>query len=148
MKIKIPESLKLEHDELHHQLATITQMNGEIGEAAKYVAKLMHPHFIAEEEFAIPPLGVLSELVSDKMDYEIQEVLKMTDKLSADLPKMLEEHKAIIAALNKLIETAKAEDKTDVIDFAEKLKIHARTEEEVTYPTALLIGQYLKLKSN
>ncbi len=148
MKIKIPETLRLEHDELHNQLAAITQMNGEIGEAAKYVAKLMHPHFIAEEEFAIPPLGVLSELVSDKMDYEIQEVLKMTDKLSADLPKMLEEHKAIIAALNKLIETAKAEDKTDVIDFAEKLKIHARTEEEVTYPSALLIGQYLKLKSN
>lgn len=28
----------------------------------------------------------------------------------------------------------------------EKLMLHAQTEEEVLYPTALLIGEYLKLK--
>jgi hypothetical protein len=30
------------------------------------------------------------------------------------------------------------------VHFAEKLMAHARTEEEVSYPTALLIGRYLK----
>jgi hypothetical protein len=30
--------------------------------------------------------------------------------------------------------------------FAEKLMLHAKTEEEVLYPAAILVGEYLKLK--
>ena len=30
--------------------------------------------------------------------------------------------------------------------FAQKLILHARTEEEVLYPAAILLGEYLKLK--
>jgi hypothetical protein len=43
-----------------------------------------------------------------------------------------------------LVDAAKAENKPDYVHFAEKLMAHARTEEEVSYPTALLIGRYLK----
>jgi hypothetical protein len=43
-----------------------------------------------------------------------------------------------------LVEAAKAENKPEYVHFAEKLMAHARTEEEVSYPTALLIGRYLK----
>ena len=59
MKIVIPTSLKLEHEELHRELAKATKVGGKIAEAAKLVAQTLHPHFVAEEEFAIPPLGVL-----------------------------------------------------------------------------------------
>lgn len=148
MKATIPESLKLEHDELHHQLATITHLDGKIGEAAHYVSKLMHPHFIAEEEFAIPPLGILPKLIQGNLDEDWEDVLRMTDRLKTELPKMLEEHNSIVAALNNLIKIARDENNTEVVEFAEKLKMHARTEEQVTYPTALLIGEYLKLKLN
>jgi hemerythrin-like domain-containing protein len=60
---------------------------------------------------------------------------------------MIEEHNEIVAALNNLIEIAKAENKTHLVAFAEKLKLHAKTEEQVLYPTAILIGKYLKLQS-
>jgi hypothetical protein len=30
--------------------------------------------------------------------------------------------------------------------FAETLRLHAQTEEEVFYPTAIVIGEYLKLR--
>jgi hypothetical protein len=59
---------------------------------------------------------------------------------------MLSEHTDILAALEKLIEAAKAEDKPDIVRFAEKLMLHAQTEEQVSYPTALLIGRYVKTK--
>jgi hemerythrin superfamily protein len=72
------------------------------------------------------------------------EVLKMTDKLEAELPHMLAEHKDIVTALQRLVEAAKAESKPEYVRFAEKLTAHARTEEEVSYPTALLIGRFLK----
>lgn len=148
MKIKIPEPLKLEHEELHKKLAEATKVGGKIGDAANLVAKIMHPHFIAEEEFAIPPLGILPLLAEGKLSDDMKAVIKMTDKLKAELPKMLEEHKAIVAALDKLVKAAKEEKESEYAAFAEKLKLHAKTEEEVTYPTALLIGEYLKLKLN
>lgn len=148
MKIKIPETLKLEHEELHRQLAEATKVGGKIAEAAKLVAQALHPHFVSEEEFAIPPLGVLPQLAEDKLNNDMKEVIKMTDKLKAELPRMLEEHKAIVAALDNLVKVAQSENKPEFAAFAEKLKLHAKTEEEVTYPTALLIGEYLKLRFN
>ena len=61
---------------------------------------------------------------------------------------MIEEHNEIVAALNNLIDVSKKENKIEFVQFAEKLKLHAKTEEQVLYPTAILIGKYLKLKSN
>lgn len=145
MKVKIPESLKLEHEELHSQLANATKVGGKIADAAKLVAQTLHPHFVAEEEFAIPPLVILPLLIEGKITEEMKDVIKMTERLKSELPKMLEEHKAIVSALDNLINVAKEENKLDFVKFAEKLKLHAKTEEEVTYPTALLIGEYLKL---
>jgi hypothetical protein len=72
----------------------------------------------------------------------------MTDKLKADLSHMIEEHNEIVAPLNNLIEIAKIENKIELVQFAEKLKLHAKNEEQVLYPTAILIGKYLKLKFN
>lgn len=146
MKIKIPESLKLEHEELHKQLAEATKVGGKIADAAKLVAQTLHPHFVAEEEFAIPPLGILPQLVTGKVDEDMKEILKMTDKLKSELPKILQEHKAIVTALDELVKAAQEENKPKYAAFAEKLKLHAKTEEEVTYPTALLIGEFLKLR--
>ena len=61
---------------------------------------------------------------------------------------MLKEHKAIVAALKKLVAVAKKEKRNDIVHFAEKLMLHAKTEEEVLYPAAILIGEYLKEKFN
>lgn len=144
MNFQIPPTLKAEHEELHGELARATKAGGRTGEAAKAVAKVMHPHFVKEEEYALPPLGLLSVLAKGKVEAGMAEVLKMTDKLEAELPHMLAEHKEIVTALQRLVEAAKAEDKPEYAHFAEKLMAHARTEEEVSYPTALLIGRYLK----
>ena len=53
---------------------------------------------------------------------------------------MIEEHNGIVIALDNLIRVAKKENKTEFVQFAEGLKLHAKTEEEVLYPTAILIG--------
>lgn len=145
MTFQIPATLKAEHEELHRELVRATKAGGRTGEAAKTVAQLMHPHFVKEEEYALPPLGILTAVASGKVEKSMVEVLKLTDKLEADLPRMLDEHRAILAALQRLVEAAKAENKADCVRFAESLMAHARTEEEVSYPAALLIGRYLKM---
>lgn len=146
MEFRIPLPLVLEHDELHVELAKATKAAGRIGSAAQAVAKLLHPHFVKEEAVALPPLGLLSALAEGKITPEMRDVLAMTDRLQAELAEMLEEHKAIVGALQELAAAAKQERKREYERFAEKLVLHTQTEEQVLYPTALLIGEYLKTK--
>ena len=146
MELRIPHSLKLEHEELHAELVKATGEGGKVGEAAKVVAKALHPHFVKEDEYALPPLGLLSLLAEGKVEPEMTKVLAMTDRLKAELPHMIQEHQAIVAALQTLVNAAKEEKKMEYVRFAEKLTLHAQTEEEVLYPAAILIGEHLKLK--
>jgi len=146
MEFKVPHAMKVEHDELHADLTKAIQSGGKTGAAAKEVAEALHAHFESEEKYALPPLGLLPALADGRITPEMAQVFKMTDMLKAELPRMLDEHQAIIAALKKMIEAAKLEKKMEHIAFAEKLMLHAQNEEEVSYPTAILIGEYLKLK--
>jgi hemerythrin superfamily protein len=146
MEFKIPRPLKAEHEELHGELVKATKEGGRIGEAARAVAKLLHPHFVKEEEYALPPLGLLSDIAQGKAGPEMEAVLSMTGRLKAELPQMLDEHEQIVRALHDLARAAKQQRRTEYVRFAEKLILHAQTEEEVLYPAAVLIGEYLKLK--
>ena len=146
MKFQIPTSLKLEHEELHAELARATKAGGKTGEAAKAVAAVLHNHFLKEEEFALPPIGLLAPVARGEIDKEMRAVLTMTDRLKAELPEMLREHQAVVAALEELSAAAQKEKLPEHARFAEKLMLHAKTEEEVLYPADVLIGEYLKLK--
>jgi hypothetical protein len=146
--MEIPKPLKLEHEELHADLVEATKAGGKTGEAAKAVAKLLHSHFVKEEEFALPPIGLIAVLARGEIDEQMRSVLTMTDRLKTELPQMLQEHEAVVAALEKLIVAAKKENLPEHARFAEKLILHAQTEEEVLYPAAILVGEYLKLKLN
>lgn len=146
MELQVPSSLKKEHEELHAELVQATREPGQVGEAARGVAAALHAHFEKEEEFALPPLGLLGSLAQGQISPQMSDVLAMTSRLKAELPKMLEEHQAVVAALRKLTAAAQADGKPQYVRFGEKLSLHARTEEEVLYPTAILIGEYLGLK--
>lgn len=146
MKYEIPRPLKVEHETLHDMLRKATEEPGELGDAAKSVAKLMHPHFIKEEEYALPPLGLLHELARGSVTPDMQEVLGLTDKLKQELVQMLAEHKSIVAALEVLSAAAKKAGKMEYVAFSKDLMLHAQTEEEVSYPTAILIGEYIREK--
>ena len=101
-----------------------------------------------EEAYALPPLGLLVLLVRGEVTPEMAEVLAMTDKLRSELPNMLAEHVRIVEALGRLADAAEREGNRQVAQFAEKLKLHAQTEEQVLYPAAIVLGDYLRLKLN
>ena len=147
MNFDIPQPMKVEHEELHAALGRLTRAGGRTGEAAKAVAKVLHVHFVKENEYALPPLSLLVPLSQGKFESAMAGVLKLTDKLAADMPAMLSEHRDIVTALKSLTEAATAEHKPEGVQFASMLTAHAQMEEQVTYPTALLIGRYVKSKT-
>lgn len=67
----------------------------------------------------------------------------MTRRLKAELPDMLDEHRQIVAALDKLRLAAREAGRPEYEAFAEALTLHAQTEEQVLYPAAILVGEYL-----
>ena len=146
MDYKIPKTMEKEHEELHAELRKATTARGATGKTAKRLAGVVHPHFVKEEDFALPSLGLLPSLSKGKVTSDMKDILLMTDKLKTDLNQMLKEHEEIVAVLEELVIAARKERKLKYVRFADRLTLHAQIEEEVYYPAAILIGEYLKLK--
>ncbi len=156
----VPHAIKVEDEELHNGLKSAIKSGGKTSEAAKEVANVLHPHFVKEEEYAMPLLGLLSVLAKESMveekDMQLESMtvniephvreaaISMADKLVKDLPHMLKEHQHIVIALDKMKSAALTENKQEFANLAEKLILHAKNEEDVLYPAAILVGKYLK----
>ena len=145
--ISIPQSLQTEHEEIHEALVAATRAPGKVGAAAKELAAVLDPHFERENEIALPPLGLLAPLAAGDTPAGLQEALAMTDALRKELPRMLEEHKRIRAATEKLRIAARDEKAPAHEQLAETLAAHARTEEEILYPAAVLVGDIIRART-
>ena len=145
MKFIIPIPLPQQHEALHDELRRATQAGGEVGEAARTLAHLMHPHFVKEDDIALPPLGLLGALSRGEFIAEMGDVLALTDRLEAELPAMLDEHKTIVAALQRLQQAAERAGRSDIVAFAHQPVQHAHTEEDEMFPAAVLVGHQVRL---
>lgn len=120
MQLEIPQSMREEHEEIHGALVTATEVPGPVGEAARELADILHPHFVREEQIALPPLSLLEPLAQGTFAPWMRDVLPMTDSLAAEL---------------------------DVERLARELQAHARAEEELFYPAAILVGEIVRGRS-
>lgn len=142
----VPSTLKAEHEELHEGLARAIESGGKTGVAAQRVESLLHPHFLKEEQLALPPLGALATLREGRVTEAMRPLVDLGNRLRAEYPAMLQEHEEIGTALGELAAAARDEGKMDVVAWADNLKAHARNEEEVLYPAAIVVGDYVKAK--
>jgi hypothetical protein len=146
MLLAMPESLRAEHEDLRTELAQAMRIEGAVGEAARALASLLHLHFGKEDDNVLLALGTLQLVAHGKVTPAMTGVIAMTDRLKAELPEMLAEHAEIQRALERLRQTATAEGRPRVADFAAKVMRHARLEEEILYPAAIVLGEYLKTR--
>lgn len=100
--IQVPQSLRTEHEAIHSALEEAIKAPGRVGAAAKELAAVLGPHFKREDEIALPPLGLLAPLAAGEKPSGMEAALAMTDALRKELPRMLEEHKRIRGATEKL----------------------------------------------
>ena len=143
-----PAAMAAEHADLHEQLASALAAGGKTADAAKKVEAVLSKHFVEEDAYALPPLGLLELLGQGKMPPPEQSkaAIAMADKLRANYAEMLDEHRQLTASLKSLEAAANAENKPDAAQFARALTLHAQNEEQVLYPATLLVGEYLKLR--
>jgi hypothetical protein len=79
--LAVPESIRAEHQHLHHELEAAIAAGGKTGAAAKAVADVLGPHFEDEEAYAMPPLGLLGPLARGEpiRDEQVRQAIAMAE---------------------------------------------------------------------
>ena len=145
--MQAPSSLAEEHRELFRGLGELASEGGETGKAVKELLAVLEPHFEKEEGAVMPLLGALRPLSEGKAIRDYSEVMSLHERFSSDYPRMLKEH-AQVKKLIELVRTAAAkEGKGGVVTVMDELEHHAKVEEEVLYPAAMLVGAFARGKA-
>ena len=111
------------------------------------MARILQTHVRKEEAYALPPLGMINDALKPAPDpLQSREVALLADELQTHMKDMLAEHRMLRAALQEFVTAAREAKRVDLADVAVRLLAHIRLEEEVIYPAAVLLGEYLKLK--
>lgn len=146
-KPEIPATIKEEHEYLLNKIGKLALLEDSTGKAALKLHELMQHHFTEEEDYVLPPLGLLPLLAEGKMPTQSEAVIGLTEKLKAQWLHMQVEHQLIKAYMDEVLQAAAVENHPDVISLAKEIGKHAATEEEVYFPAAILVGEYIKLKN-
>ncbi len=111
-RAELPKVLQLAHEDLHEEMVKATLLGGETGTAAKAVVKVLFPHVLVEKEFALPPLTLLPRLAKGEISPDVERVLRRTEVMKTEFPRMLEDHKLIVEARLRFLRVATAENST------------------------------------
>jgi hypothetical protein len=145
-KLHAPDALLRVHDEARAELVRAIMEGGRIAKAAKRVAQLCLPHFEHEERSVFPVLALLPYLERGNLRPEMMDVMPLISDFRAKHDTLNDHHQSILAAIEDLLQAAHMEKNREFAEFAYNMRIHERVEDEVIYPTVVLIGTYLQEK--
>ncbi len=143
-ELHAPKSLRLSHDDARVELVRATMEGGRIAAAAKRLAHVCLPHFDVEEKFAFPALALLPELMQGMVRPDMARVLPLISAFSAKHKALNGQHQSIQPAIDALLAASHSEKNREVAEFAHSMRVHERIEDEVIYPTLVMIGMYLR----
>jgi hypothetical protein len=106
----------------------------------------MRHYFQEEEDYVLPPLQTLPSLGSEIIPAHGAEIIRLTEKLRSQLSHMNTEHQMIKAHVKELKLAALMTTTRMSALLEERIHKHASAEEEVYFPAAILVGEYLKQK--
>ena len=144
--LQTPETIKEEHQAFHDELLKAIESGGEVGKIAKQIDNILNQHFKIEEESAFPPLILMGPLSRGEIDSSMKDAMKFIERLKHELPQLTSDHLEITQILKDFDNALKTENKFEFTQFSQKLTHHARAEEGILYPAAILIGEYLSLR--
>jgi DNA-binding NarL/FixJ family response regulator len=144
-RVQIPRALQRERERIGVQLERAAAEGGAVGEAARRVERLLRLHATSEEQFALPPLGLLPMLAAGLVWPEMSQAIAMAANLTSDLPQILEDHASIVVALQAFEDVAQRAGRPDLAMLAQSLAELAEIESEVLYPAAIVTGKFLEM---
>jgi len=146
-KPETPSFIKREHEQLLEHVQAFTLFQDSAGLVAIKLHEIMEHHFQEEEDYVLPPLGLLPLLAGGQLPENSREIIGLTDKLQSQLSHLNAEHQLIKAHMDEMLKTSAAFNHPEIKEFEKQLLQHAKVEEEIYFPAALVIGENLKVKT-
>jgi iron-sulfur cluster repair protein YtfE (RIC family) len=142
MPLAAPPSMEKEHQEIWGLLIGVQHLSGRTGNIAERMAGDLKAHIDKEESLALPLLGILREIVSDRLSANsAKRATSIYIQFQEEYPGMLHGHRELSKILARLKKVGAEEGHLTAVRLAEKLEKHSQEEEEVLYPAALLAGK-------
>ena len=146
--LMVPQSISFEHAAIVERLTKEAAKSGVSAAIAQRALILIKAHFAKEEEFVLPPLGLLDQITAGELptDSVKKAALDMIERAKASKDNLQEDEIQITSIMNELVQAATRADETDLAVFASNVAAHNLGEIEVLEPATLLIGDYLRSK--
>jgi hypothetical protein len=146
--LMVPQSIRLEHAAIVERLTKEAAKGGVSAAIAQRALVLIKAHFAKEEEFVLPPLGLLDQLSAggQPTDSVKSAAIDMIERAKASKDSLQEDEVQITSIMNDLVQAATRADETDLAAFASNVAAHNLGEIEVLEPATILIGDYLRSK--
>ena len=146
-KPEVPSSIKKTHEHLLERIHGMTLYKDSSSLIAIKIEDLMIHHFKEEEDLILPLLGLLPLLANEKIPEENKDIIFLSENVKTQIGHMSAEHQLIHAYIDELKQAANDENLHEILEFEKEVIHHATTEEEVFFPASIIIGEYLKLKT-
>lgn len=146
VKPEVPAQILEDHNYFLEKLKPFTSYEDSTGIAARELYEVMEFHFKEEEDYILPPLGILPLLAKGELPEESGKIVQLIEKFRENREAMLAEHQMIAHFVDEMVTAAGRENHPELSGYEAELEKHAELEEEILFPTVLLLGDYLKLR--
>ena len=149
--LRVPQSVSYEHEQIIKDLTNFAKREVAHAAAAQKALIVIKAHYAKEEAFVLPPLALLPKIAKgaiskDMISKELEPAIAMADRTKAALPELQNDHVQITSLMNELIEAGKADHDEELTRLATRVAIQSLNDFEMTQPTTILIGDYLRLR--
>lgn len=149
--LRVPQSVSYEHEQIIKDLTNFAKREVAHAAAAQKALIVIKAHYAREEAFVLPPLALLPKIAEgavskDMISKELEPAIAMADRTKAALPELQNDHVQITSLMNELIEAGKADHDEELTRLATRVAIQSLNDFEMTQPTTILIGDYLRLR--
>lgn len=149
--LQVPQSIAYEHEQIIKELTSFAKREVAHAAAVQKALIVIKAHYAKEEAFVLPPLALLPDIVKGAISKDMtlkgmEPAIAMADRTKAALPELQNDHVQITSLMNDLIEAGKADHDEELTQLATRVAIQSLNDVEVTQPTAILIGDYLRLR--
>jgi len=142
----IPQSVRLAHEDTLRQLTAMARRHSRVGEIARKALPVFKAHFQREDEYILPPLTLAPAIADGHVTQDMRWAIAMSDRIKADANAIFAEHTTITEWMSELEAAAERSHERDALEFARSAVADSLYDTEVTEPTAIVIGDYLRAK--
>jgi hypothetical protein len=136
--------VQLQHELIVGRLESIAKRDSPAGAAAAKAVTFLKAHYAKEEEYVLPPLGLLPNILKTPHPADLSRALAMAERTKAALDELLADHEQITGMMNALIEAAKREGDEELVHLAARVAAQSLNDIEVNQPAVILIGEYIR----